>query len=88
MPLYGVTVPALARRLWVCHAHYRYWLLDSMRARVRAWQAERQAETSARVGAWLGRCSPLVRLELEQGLGPARRTIDWGARLRVAEVAA
>lgn len=87
-PFYGVKLPALQRRVWLCATHRRFWFLDSMRAPTKAWQKEQVDQLEARVNAWLERQTALVRLELTRDDGQ----LDWwkpaelelnGRRLRV-----
>lgn len=77
-PFYGVKMPSIERRVWLCTTHYRYWLVDSMRAQTLAWQRDQEAMIAAALGVWVEEQSALVEAELRLNMGPASRPFGWG----------
>lgn len=73
LPLYGVQLPGLERKVWLCHTHFRYWQLDAMRAQTRAWQKEQEFYIGAVIEQWASdHVSLTTRLEVEgTQAGPA-----------------
>lgn len=63
-PPYGVELPSLARRVWLCYAHWRYAVLDEMRAKTRRWQREQREVWDRRCEAWLGQLPLLAQMEV------------------------
>lgn len=63
-PCYGVKVPALDRRVWLCTAHWRLWRLDAMRAKTRAWQQEQERLVTIELQERMADAPLLVQLEV------------------------
>lgn len=64
-PFYGVDVPSMPRKVWLCYTHWRYAILDEMRAKTRVWQRQQLDLWQVRFQTWFERCPLLVQMEVK-----------------------